>query len=93
MPSGFFTIASLIIGFLFLVRFALACGCVIGPRVEIGLPEWLGIALSKLGLKSTWAIIKRRGESHPADTLVGRLRRAAASYIRLQAKNRDAQAS
>ena len=63
VPSGFFTIASLIMGFLFLVLFALACGCVIGPRVEIGLPEWLGIALSKLGLKSTWAIIKRRGES------------------------------
>lgn len=63
VPSGFFTLASLIIGFLFLVLFALACGCVVGPRVEIGLPKWLGIALSKLGLQSTWIIIKRRGQS------------------------------
>ncbi len=47
----------------FLVLFALACRCVVGPRVEIGLPKWLEIVLTKLGLKSTWTTIKRRGES------------------------------
>ena len=63
VPSSFFTLATLTTGFLFLVLFALACGCVVGPRVDIGLPKWLEIVLTKLGLTNTWTTIKRRGQS------------------------------
>jgi hypothetical protein len=62
-PNGWFTLISLVTGFIFLASFALACGCVIGPRVEIGLPRWLETVLKSIGLKGIWAGIRRRGET------------------------------
>ena len=92
-PSGLLTLVSLVVGFLFLALFALACGCVIGPRVEIGLPEWLGTALGKLGLKSTWTIIKRRGESRSGRHARGALETGGSELYPPSGEERDAQAS
>jgi hypothetical protein len=62
-PNGWFTIITLVTAFLSLASFALTCGCVIGPRVEIGLPKWLGTLLKKIGLENLWTWIERRGEA------------------------------
>jgi hypothetical protein len=58
----------LCIAFVFLTLFALACGCVIGPRVEIGLPPSAGKALQAVGLRRLWIYAERRARSRFAET-------------------------
>jgi hypothetical protein len=55
LPSSFASV-SLIVGAVILMFFALACGCVIGPRVDIGLPDWL----KKVLRERAWAFVKQR---------------------------------
>ncbi len=68
-PSSWFAFIGSIAGAVILAVFALACGCVIGPRVNIGLPGWLKRVLYWLGWARTWNIIEQRAGGWDPDSV------------------------
>lgn len=70
-PSSLYAEVILCAGFALLALFALACGCVVGPRVQIGLPEWLQKLLGRLNLNGLWKALEQRAKWMPeAETVM-----------------------